>query len=74
LTLPPEMPDLIGLPEKEARARLAELGMAVEIRVTVPPRKKTSEEPLRVVRQRLLAPGRVELVLAAFPEGIRESV
>lgn len=60
------VPDVIGWPEEEALAHLAAAGYGVEREFTGP---VAPDATRRVVRQRLLADGRVALLLAAPPMG-----
>ncbi|MGB9887579.1 MAG: hypothetical protein ACPLRW_11375 [Moorellales bacterium] len=60
--------DLIGWPADQAFRLLTERGAKVEIRLTTTSRRtRWSDASYRVVRQRQLGPGQVELVVAPFP-------
>ena len=71
------LPDVVGLPLAEARRRLAGAGLSVDAVVTAAPeeaarrrRQQVGERPVawRVVRAEPgPAPGRVRLLVAAFP-------
>ncbi len=58
------VPDVIGLHLEDARARLLAAGMTVSVSETRSPQRGVSlGGPLRVVRQRLIAAGAVELIV-----------
>ena len=59
--------DILGLPEAEARRRLAQSGLSVTEIVTAPPRRQVGSGVLRVVQQRQSTEGEVVLVVARFP-------
>jgi len=60
-----EMPAVLALTEAEALAALEKAGHQVRVLVTRPPWPGQAEGQRRVVRQRLLAPGLVELTVAS---------
>lgn len=58
------VPDVLALELTPARALLEAAGWEVAVRTTSPPRRGEGEGTQRVVRQRICAPGCVELVVA----------
>jgi hypothetical protein len=61
--------DLIGWPADEALRRLTETGAKVQVLLTTSPRAQFPGASHRVIRQRLVGPSQVELVVAPFPTG-----
>lgn len=63
------MPDVLALPLKEARERLEKAGFRVEVRWTGPAGRPEPRGTARVLRQRRLDDGSVEIVAARHTAG-----
>jgi len=60
-----ETPDVVGYPLQRAASVLRRAGYSIVTRFTTAPRGTVPEGERRVVRQRVVGPGAVELVVAA---------